>query len=338
MQVDFNLVKTIITQTKRLPYICKNKFTGKNLAPLSKDTVTYSQDFSKDLMKLPENKIIDACRNALKKENIIGEGQEALVYKIEEFPEYCIRREKKLAGKKTNFTLNRDLNNYDIVNHVVGKLDDGTQIMKWIRGIPLKIMPHRDTKEGIELKKVTQAYVANNFTELPFKKVLEQIEDAMSKGIVFDRKGENLHVDALGQEMTCLDFSPNFKDVEYNPISYIYSALGIDETEHAPKIFGKLCKAYAQRILDNPTSKLNLDKLDTNFYHRGFMDDPFNYFPDKKLLGETQEKIENLLKEKQDPSNNKDYMQYLVDEFKEFIDENIMDLQKSSPLKYHFDD
>ena len=48
MQVDFNLVKTIIT--KRLPYICKNKFTGKNLAPLSKDTVTYSQDFSKDLM------------------------------------------------------------------------------------------------------------------------------------------------------------------------------------------------------------------------------------------------------------------------------------------------
>lgn len=338
MQVGINLVKTLINQTKRLPYIAKNKFANSNLVPLKRDTITYSKDISTDLMKLSENEIITACQKAIKQNSIIGEGQEALVYKIEEFPEYCIRREKKLAGKINNFKLDRNLNKYDVVNHVVGKLDKGTQIMKWIRGIPLKIMPHRDTKDGIELKKTTQAYVAHNFTEAPFKKVLEQVEDAMSKGIVFDRKGENLHVDALGQEMTCLDFSPNFKDIEYNPISYIYSALGVDETEHAPKIFGKLCKAYAQRIVDNPASKLNLEKLDTNFYHRGFMDDPFNCFPDKKLLEETQHKIEDLLREKQDSSSNKDYMQYLVDEFKEFIDENIMDLQKSSPLKYHFDD
>lgn len=337
MQVRLNLIKSLINQTKRLTYIGRCQFSGKNLAPLSKDTLSYSGGFTSDLMKLPENEIIGACQRALKKENIIGEGQEALVYKIEEFPEYCIRREKKLVGEKEKFKLDRNLNNYDVVNHVVGKLDEGTQIMKWIRGIPLKIMPHRDTPEGIELKKVTQAYVANKFSELPFKKVLAQIEDARSKGIVFDRKGENLHVDALGQEMTCLDFSPNFKDIEYNPISYVYSALGIDDTEHAPKVFGKLCKAYAQRIVDNPASALNLDKLDTNFYHRGFMDDPFNYFPDKNILEETQHRIETLLKEKQGPSSNKDYMQYLVDEFKEFIDDKVMDLQKPSPLSCCFD-
>lgn len=337
MPVNFNFVKSIINQTKRLQYIGRNQFTGKNIKPLSRDTLTYSSDFSSDLMKRSENEIIEICKKALKQENIIGEGQEALVYKIEEFPEYCIRQEKKVVGRKENFKLDRNLNNYDVVNHVIGKLDESTQIMKWIRGIPLKIMPHRDTPEGIELKKVTQAYVANKFTESPFKKVLAQVEDAMSNGIVFDRKGENLHVDALSQEITCLDFSPKFKDVEYNPISYIYSALGVDKTEHAPKVFGKLCKAYAQRIVDNPASALNLDKLDTNFYHRGFMDDPFNHFPDKKVLEETQHRIETLLKEKQDPSSNKDYMQYLVDEFKEFINDKVIDLQKPSPLSCCFE-
>lgn len=337
MLVKLNLIKSLMNHTQRLTYKGQCQFSGKNLAPLSKDTLSYNESLTSDLMKLPEKEIIGACQRALKKENIIGEGQEALVYKIEEFPEYCIRQEKKCVGKEENFKLNRNLNNYDVVNHVVCKLDEGTQIMKWIRGIPLKIIPHRDTPEGIELKKVTQAYVANKFGELPFKKVLAQIEDARSKGIVFDRKGENLHVDALGQEMICLDFSPNFKDIEYNPISYVYSALDVDNTEHAPKVFGKLCKAYAQRIVDNPASTLNLDKLDTNFYHRGFIDDPFNYFPDKKILDETQHRIETLLKEKQDPSSNKDYMQYLVDEFKEFINDNVMDLQKPSPLSYCFD-
>ena len=342
MPVNFSQVKTLlITQAKRLPYACKSRFVTcnkNNLTPLSSDTITYSKEISKDLMKLSENKIIAACKKSLKEANIIGEGQEAYVFKIEDFPDYCIRREKKLAGNEVYFKLDRNLNKYDVVNHVVAKLDKGTQIMKKIAGIPLKIMPHRDTKAGIELKKVTQGYVANNFTEAPFKKVLAQIEDARSKGIIFDRKGENLHVEALGQEMTCLDFSPNFNDIEYNPISYVYSALGVDGTEFAPKVFGKLCKAYAQRIADNSPSKLNLEVLDTNFYHRGFIDDPFNEFPDKKILESVQKKIETLLKEKQDTSNNKDYIQYLVDEFKEFIDDNIMKLEKKPPLKFYFDD
>lgn len=308
------------------PQHSNHRIGNTNLAPLNKDTVSFSGAIDKDLMRLSEDKIIKACEKALKDGIKIGDGQEAIVYKMEDFPQYCIRKEKKAIDK--TLKLDKNLSKYDKVNHVVAKLNDKTTIMRYIAGIPLKIMPHRDTASGIELKKTAQALVANNFTETPFRKVLEQIEDAMSKGIVFDRKGENLHVDPLNQEMTCIDFSPKFHDIEYNPISYVYSALGVESSEYAPKIFGKLCKAYAQRVVDTPCSKLNLKDLDLNFYHRGFMDDPFNEFPNRDLLDETQNLLENLIQEKQNSANPKDYIQYLADEFKNFIDEKIIPLKK----------
>lgn len=304
-----------------------NRVGYSNLAPLNKDTVSFSGAFGKDLMRLSEDKIIKACQKAIKDGVKIGEGQEAVVYKMEDFPQYCIRTEKNSLN--STYKVDKNLSKYDKVNHVVAKLNDSTTIMKYIAGIPLKIMPYRDTAAGIELKKTAQALVANNFTEAPFKKVLAQIEDAMSKGIVFDRKGENLHVDPLNQEMICIDFSPKFHDIEYNPISYVYSALGVENTEYAPKVFGKLCKAYAQRIVDFPISKLNLKDLDLNFYHRGFMDDPFNEFPNREVLDDTKHWLETLIKEKKDGSNPKEYMQYLADIFKDFVDEKIMPLKKN---------
>lgn len=134
--------------------------------------------------------------------------------------------------------------------------------------------------------------------------------------------------------MIAFDFSPQFNDIEYNPISYIYHALDVDGTEHAAKVFGKLCKAYAERLGKVPVEKLNLDSLDTNFYCRGFMDEPFNKFPDRELLRETQERLETLIREKQDPSNSKEYIDYLVDDFKEFIDDKIMPLKKKNDFGY----
>lgn len=321
-QTNFNF-KTQIANSNNV-----NKINCNNLAPLKADTVTFGSKNPKDLLDLRVEKILQECRKAIKTGIQLGEGQEAIAYKIENYPEYCIRRDKKLAGPLSKFKFDILLNKYDKENHVVAKLDDGTQLMRYINGIPLKVMPGKDTPDGIKVKNATKGLVANNFPEKAFRKIIDQIENAKNKGITFDRKGENLHVDPLNQEMTAFDFSPQFNDIEYNPISYIYSALDVDGTEHGSKIFGKLCKAYAQRIADVPVSKLNLDTLDTNFYHRGFMDEPFNLFPNKKILHETQEQLENLLKEKQDPSNPTDYIKYLVDEFKEFIDDNVMTLKK----------
>ena len=311
-----------------------SKISSANLAPLKQDTVSFSGRITKDLMDLSPERILTICRKALKDGAKIGEGQEAITYKIEEYPAYCLRREKKKGGAPSKFKFDILLNKYDKVNHVVAKLDEGTQLMEYINGIPLKIMPHRDTPDGIRVKNATKGLVANNFPESSFRKIINQIEDAKSKGITFDRKGENLHVDALNKEITAFDFSPQFNDIEYNPISYIYYALDVDNTEHAAKVFGKLCKAYAQRVADVPVSKLNLDTLDTNFYHRGFMDEPFNMFPDRKILQETQERLETLLKEKQDPSNPKEYIDYLVEDFKEFIDEKVIPLEKKKEFGF----
>lgn len=307
------------------------KMRCSNLAPLAQDTVSFSGAVHRDLMSLSPKRIVAECKKALAQGIKIGEGQEAIAYKIEAYPEYCIRREKRTGGPVSKFKLDVLLNKYDEANHVVAKLDEGTQLMRYIAGVPLKIT-HRDTPAGKEVKKTVQALVANNFGEQSFKKVITQVEEAKLKGIDFDRKGENLHVDPLNQEMVCIDFSPNFHDIEYNPISYIYSALGVEKTEHAPKIFGKLCKAYAQRLLEVPAKKLNLEHLDTNFYHRGFMDDPFNEFPNRKVLEETQGYLENLIEAKKDPETSKDYLEYLVQDFKEYIDDVVMNVKKQSIL------
>lgn len=334
MIITFNPVKLNTNDYNNSSSVKINKSSYPNLGPLKQDTVSFSGRIAKDLLDLAPEKILAACKKAVRDNIIIGEGQEAIAYKIQDYPQYCIRYEKRSGDTPANFGLNYRLNKYDRVNHVILKLGKGTQLMKYISGIPLKIMPHRDTPDGIQVKKAVQGLVANNFPESSFKKVISQIEDAKSKGIDFDRKGENLLVEAVNQEMTCIDFSPTFHDIEYNPISYIYSAMDVDNTEHASKIFGKLCKAYAQRLCEVPVSKLNLDSLDTNFYHRGFMDDAFNYFPNRKVLEETQKRLETLIKEKQNPENTKEYFEYLVQEFKEFIDDNVIPVKKESFLPW----
>lgn len=334
MIITFNPVKLNTNDYNNSSSVKINKSSYPNLGPLKQDTVSFSGRIAKDLLDLAPEKILAACKKAVRDNIIIGEGQEAIAYKIQDYPQYCIRYEKRSGDTPANFGLNYRLNKYDRVNHVILKLGKGTQLMKYISGIPLKIMPHRDTPDGIQVKKAVQGLVANNFPESSFKKVISQIEDAKTKGIDFDRKGENLLVEAVNQEMTCIDFSPTFHDIEYNPISYIYSAMDVDNTEHASKIFGKLCKAYAQRLCEVPVSKLNLDSLDTNFYHRGFMDDAFNYFPNRKVLEETQKRLETLIKEKQNPENTKEYFEYLVQEFKEFIDDNVIPVKKESFLPW----
>lgn len=297
-----------------------------NLAPLKQDTVSFSGGISKsvDLMDLPADRIIKVCKKAIKEHFVIGEGQEAVAIKIQDYPYYCIRQEKKTTSKSKQLGLDMKLDKYDKVNHVVAHLAPGIQLMRYIPGIPLKIMRHSDTASGIKVKQALQELVANNFPEESFKNVIKQVEDAKEKGIDFDRFGENLLVDPISQNLTCIDFSPNFKMEEYNPIAFIYHAIDADKTEYAPKILGKLCSAYAQRLLEVPAKKLNLDKLDTNLYARGFDGDPFNYFPDRELLKETERKLQELVAEKQNPSLHENGFEYMVEMFKEFVEDKLI--------------
>lgn len=324
MQITFNPLLNFNRPEKT---ITLRSFSQK--PALEQDTVTFSGRITKDLMDLPAKSILSECKKAIKENIIIGEGKEARVYKIQTYPQYCVRCEKRSNFDVNQLKLSKHLSSYDKLNHVVAKLDEGTSLMKYIPGVPLKIMD-TDTADGIKVKNTIKGLVANNFTESPFKKIIAQVEDAKTKGIDFDRKGENLHVDPLSQEMVCFDFSPRYHDSAYNPISYIYSALDVDKTEYAPKVFGKLCKAYAQRLLEVPIKKLNLQYLDTNFYHRGIKNDAFNDFPDKTLLDITSQRLQLLVKVKSNPENPKQYLKYLVEEFRQFIDERIIPIKRKS--------
>lgn len=324
MQITFNPQLNFNRPEKTIAF---RKFSQKPTHQY--DTVTFSGRITKDLMELPAKRILLECKKAIKDNIILGEGKEARVYKIQAYPQYCIRCEKSSNFDINQFKLSKRLSSYDKLNHVVAKLDEGTSLMKYIPGVPLKIMD-TDTADGIKVKNTIKGLVANNFSESPFKKIIAQVEDAKAKGIDFDRRGENLHVDPLSQEMVCFDFSPRYHDTAYNPISYIYSALDVDKTEYAPKVFGKLCKAYAQRLLEVPTKKLNLQYLDTNFYHRGIRNDAFNNFPNKTLLDITSRRLQFLVKVKSNPENPKQYLKSLVEEFKQFIDERIIPITKKS--------
>ena len=306
-----------------------------NLMPLARDTVSFKAKFArpKDLMDLPRKEIIQNCIEALKKNIQIGKGQEATVYKIEDYAnQYCLRYERKSKANLDKLELDFNLDDYDKANFVVAKLGEGITLLKYIPGIPLKIMRNSDTPSGIKVKESLQELIANNFPEESFTKIIQQIEENRSKGIIFDRKGENLLVDPMIQEMTAIDFSPKFHDIEYNPISYIYHALDVDSTAHAPQVLGKLCNAYAERMKTAKPEELNLDVLDKNFYHRGFMDDPFNNFPDRELLEETRKRLFDDLIEAKQTKPQKEFEE-MVDNFKTFVEENLIDY---TPPKHEY--
>lgn len=328
---DHNLINNFNT-----PKLANNRVSYQNLAPLKHDTVCFKSKFvrPKDLMDLPRKDILKICTDAIKNDIEVGRGQEATVYKIPQYArEYCIRVERKGSEALNKLKLDFNLNDFDEANFVVAKLGKGITLLRYISGVPLKIMRKSDTPSGIKVKESLQELIANNFPEESFIKVINQIEANRSKGIIFDRKGENLLVDPMIQELTAIDFSPQFNDIEYNPISYIYHALDVDNTQHALKVFGKLCNAYAERLKTADIKELNLDVLDKNFYHRGFMEEPFNHFPDRELLEEIRVKLfEELLEAKKTKTSEE--FDLLADEFKEFIEDRVMNYRK--PL-YDFD-
>lgn len=300
--------------------LTKCKTGIKKILPGSNKTVK-----PKDLMDLPQKQILEICQNALNKKVSLGKGQEATVYKIEEFPrEYCIREDRRIAKGYDNLKLDFKLDKFDKANFVVAKLGEGLTLLKYISGIPLKIMRNSDTMSGIKVKESMQELIANNFPEESFIKVIDQIEQNRKNGIIFDRKGENLLVDPMIQEITAIDFSPKFNDIEYNPIAYIYHALDVDGTDFGPKVLGKLINAYAERLKTCDIKDLNLDVLDTNFYHRGFMDDAFNQFKDRELLEKCRKMLFEELIEAKKTKPQKEFENY-VDYIKYEIENLLID-------------
>ena len=298
-----------------------------NLAPLAQDTVSFTAKINrqKDLLDLPDEEILEICKNAIKNDITLGRGQEATVYKIEDYArEYCVRLDRRNHTNLENLKVDYKLDDYDKANFVVAKLGEGVTLLEYISGVPLKIMRNSDTPAGIKVKESLQELIANNFPESAFLKVINQIEINRKKGIIFDRKGENLLVDPMIQELTAIDFSPKFNDIEYNPIAYIYHALDVDSTKHAPAVLGKLCNAYAERLKTANLEELNIDVLDKNFYHRGFMDDAFNNFPDKELLEDVRHKLFDELLEKKKTLSPEDFAK-CVDEFKIDVEFNLID-------------
>lgn len=162
-QLNFNYSKKVNTS---------QKFS--RMSNIQCDTVSFSGRGAKDLMELPAKRILSECRKAIKDNIVLGEGKEARVYKLQDYPQYCIRCEKRSNFDINKLTLSKRLNNYDKLNHVVARLDEGTSLMKYIPGVPLKIMD-TDTADGIKVKNTIKGLLANNFSEAPFKKLIAQL-------------------------------------------------------------------------------------------------------------------------------------------------------------------
>ena len=83
-----------------------------NLAPLAKDTVSFTAKINrqKDLLDLPDEEILEICKNAIKNNVTLGRGQEATVYKIDDYArEYCVRVDRRKHSNVENLKMNYKL-------------------------------------------------------------------------------------------------------------------------------------------------------------------------------------------------------------------------------------
>ena len=157
---------------------------------------------SKELTKEVKNTVVNNTE--------IGYGAEGVVYKIPQ-SDYCV---KIFNGEGVNNLGEWDFNvsSQDKINHVVARAENGSLIMKQIKG------------EALKWDKPDEIY------DLPLKSyrdLLIQISNAGDECLQFDSVPSNLIYNKKDKTLTAIDFfEPNPDiDLEYNPLQAVFKCL-----------------------------------------------------------------------------------------------------------------
>ena len=216
---------------------------------LDKDTVSFK---GKDLLSEQDSTIIQKIKNSINNlKNLLGEGEEAIVYKLPD-TDYCVRLEWKATKSYIDSIkkITRKISEQDKVNHIVCKMGENVTIMKYIPGEP--VMKPLDLAPQAIL-------VSNNIAALPkksYQHLIKQICDAYKKDMMFDCNWTNVLVDKSTNSLTAIDFykiDPQEPE-KLRPLEYVYESL---TNEYTPKENKKI---FVNKILNATLDEYKLGK------------------------------------------------------------------------------
>lgn len=238
----------------------------KSLVPFSplKDSVSFSGR-QKDLLELPREEIFEKISQSINNENLLGEGNEARVYKIAG-TNYAFRH-ARIPDDRTNFTdykknLSFDINTDDKINHVVAKLGEDSAILRYLPGENCFV--YNDKKELCNLP--TDSYY-NLYKQICFAKDNEMIFDCCETNIIYNPKDKSLTaIDFYKQDY---GFPENVK-----PLSFIFSAIAPDkplaDNTLYKNLLGSLVNVILKEFEPGVKPAQNLGEIDINQLFRNF--------------------------------------------------------------------
>lgn len=265
--------------------------------PLMHDTVSFGH---KDLLTETENTIHERLQNSFNTKNLIGEGGEATVYKIDD-TEYCLRlvhEDEMKIPRRINFAISEQ----DKINHVVAKLgSNGSSIMKFIEGTPVWAY-------NMTLKEKQQ--IAEEITKIPvesFHKLIKQISHAYNHNMMFDCNWSNVIVNPKTKTLTAIDFNKMSSPELLNLLNYTYTSLTHADTSLAQKktYAGKLFLAGLKEFEPKTKPCLNPADFDFNrFVHKLYDQKVLDNENYRKILTDLFSRICDLkYQEIQNPNN-----------------------------------
>lgn len=226
---------------------------------LQQPTNTYNASFrGKDLLKMPKEEVFEEIKKSINREQFIGAGASAKVYKIKD-TKYCVRIPDICEEDNYRNEFIKDLEPFDKVNHIKIKLGAGATVMDYYEG---------KTLFPLQLYDISRYKLQKEISQMPIKtysNLLHQIANAIDNEMAFDRGAGNIIIDTKNQELTIIDFykiidspiptSP-LKDTFYSLTSY-----GA-ETDTAKKIAHKIILAGIEEFKPNVIPCMDIELFD----------------------------------------------------------------------------
>lgn len=236
MQILFNNIKpqnNVVNHSIFKPQFSVNAY-------LNSDVISFTgQDI--DLFAMDDKSILKKVKKSIKKQNSIGRGGEAEVYKIPD-TSYCVRVLHD-SFDKLGKVVDRNILPSEKVNHTVAKLGNGVTIMPLLEGYTF-------CSENI-----TNAEVAKMIEDMPQKAIdslFKQVCNAYNNNMSFDTGWKNVIVNPVDKTLTAIDFVPNNDNFSNdNILSKVYLSLtnNPDTTISQRKIFaGKFLTALVENV------------------------------------------------------------------------------------------
>lgn len=225
--MSVNLLINPLVKRYNSTFCSKRNCSFSSLPQLDNDRFESSK---KPLLNKGDKEILDVLSDSIsKKENFIGEGNEAVVYRLKDEP-YCVRIMKNPQNKKELLDykgkISFDLTEDDKINHNVAKLANGCSIQRLIEGVSLFDFDNYEIIADLPLD--------------TYKKLLRQIVYANQNGMFFDGVTKNLIYNPKDKTITAIDFYKEDDEFYFyqSPLRALYSSLTLGQlTGDADNVF-----------------------------------------------------------------------------------------------------